>query len=157
MSPGNRQAEAAPSKLGQLVPITAALSIRTPVLGRRAQIASACLRVTAAGLLTWIGAIHLHLWQEGYRFIPTNGPLFLVDGIAAFVLAAAILLRAAPGVGLAAAGFASATLAALVISLTIGLFGFKESISASFVVQSIVIESAVIVLLAGWTGLVTSQ
>jgi hypothetical protein len=65
------------------------------------------------------------------------------------------VLRAVPSVGLTATGFVSATLGALVISLTVGLFGFRESISASFVVQSIVIESAAIALLAGWTGLVT--
>jgi hypothetical protein len=37
-------------------------------------------------LLAWIGYIHLHLWQEGYRHIPTNGPLFLLDAVAGFVL-----------------------------------------------------------------------
>jgi hypothetical protein len=154
-TPGNRPAGTAPGRLAPLVPVTrAALSMRTPVLGRRAQLASLYLRIIGAGLLSWIGAIHVRLWQEGYRFIPTNGPLFLLDGIAAFVLAAALLLRAVPGVGLAAAAFASATLGALVISLTVGLFGFRESLSASFVMLSIVIESGVIVLLAGWTGLV---
>jgi len=33
-------------------------------------------------LLAWIGYIHLHLWLEGYRHIPTNGPLFLLDAVA---------------------------------------------------------------------------
>jgi hypothetical protein len=37
------------------------------------------LRVGCAALLAWIGYIHLHLWLEGYRQIPTDGPLFLVD------------------------------------------------------------------------------
>jgi hypothetical protein len=138
-----------------LVPILrAALSIRTPVLSRQAQLASVFLRVLAAGLLIWIGIIHLHLWQEGYRFISTNGPLFLADAIAAFMLAAAMLIRAVPGVGLAGIGFAATTLGALVVSLVVGLFGFRESISASFAVLSIVIESVVIVILTVWTALV---
>ena len=52
------------------LPITReALSARTPVLGRRAQLASVSLRIIVAGLLSgvagllsWIGAIHVHLW-----------------------------------------------------------------------------------------------
>lgn len=55
--------------------------------------------------------------------------------------------------GVAAFGFAS-PLGALVISLTVGLSGFRESIGAPVVVLSIVIEWVAIVLLAGWTVLV---
>ena len=43
--------------------------------GRRA--AALLLRLACAALLAWIGYIHLHLWLEGYRQIPTDGPLFL--------------------------------------------------------------------------------
>src|SRR5260370_27065686 len=48
---------------------------------------AALLRLGCVALLAWIGYIHLHLWQEGYRHIPTNGPLFLLDAAAGFVLA----------------------------------------------------------------------
>jgi hypothetical protein len=40
--------------------------------GRRA--AALLLRLSCAALLAWIGYIHLHLWLEGYRQIPTDGP-----------------------------------------------------------------------------------
>jgi len=109
------------------------------------------VRVGLAGLLAWIGYIHLHLWQEGYRHIPTNGPLFLLDAIAAFVLAAALLAWPRPLAGLLAAGFTASTIGALVISLIVGLFGFKESISASYVVESLIIESITVLALAAWT------
>src|SRR6266480_101663 len=98
------------------------------------------LRVGCAALLAWIGYIHLHLWLEGYRQIPTDGPLFLVDAIAALVLAAVLLAFSRPLAGLLAGGYTASTLGALVISLTVGLFGFRESISASYVVESIIIE-----------------
>jgi hypothetical protein len=127
----------------------APLSIRTP----RGAVALV-LRLGSAAILVLIGYIHLHLWQEGYRQIPTDGPMFLVDALAAFVLAATLLAWARPIVGLLAAGFAASTLGALLISLSIGLFGFREQIQASFVVESIVIEAIVTVALAGWTALV---
>ena len=109
------------------------------------------LRAGCAALLAWIGYIHLHLWLEGYRQIPTDGPLFLIDAIAAFVLAAALLAWPRPLAGLLAAGYTASTLGALVISLTVGLFGFRESITASYVTESIIIEAITVIALAGWT------
>jgi hypothetical protein len=81
------------------------------------------LRLGCVALLAWIGYIHLHLWQEGYRQIPTNGPLFLLDAVAGFVLAAVLLVWPRPLAGLVAAGYTAATLGALLISLSVGLFG----------------------------------
>jgi hypothetical protein len=57
------------------------------------------LRLGCVALLAWIGYIHLHLWQEGYRQIPTNGPLFLLDAAAGFVLAAVLLVWPRPLAG----------------------------------------------------------
>jgi hypothetical protein len=127
-----------------------------PLRGTPAVIAL-LLRVGLAGMLAWIGYIHLHLWQEGYRHIPTNGPLFLLDAIAAFVLAAVLLAWPRPLAGLLAAGFTASTLGALLISLAVGLFGFKESISASYVVLSLVIESVTLLGLAAWTVAVAAR
>ena len=115
------------------------------------------LRLGCAALLAWIGYIHLHLWLEGYRQIPTDGPLFLLDAISAFVLAAVLLAVARPLAGLLAAGYTVSTIAALVISLTVGLFGFRESISASYVVESLVIEGIALLALVAWTVLVASR
>jgi hypothetical protein len=114
------------------------------------------LRLGCVALLAWIGYIHLHLWQEGYRHIPTNGPLFLLDAAAGFALAAALLVWPRPLTGLLAAGYTAATLGALIISLTVGLFGFRESISASFVTESLTIESITALGLISWTILVAA-
>jgi hypothetical protein len=109
------------------------------------------LRLGCVALLAWIGYIHLHLWLEGYRQIPTDGPLFLLDAIAAFLLAAILLVWPAPLAGLLAAGYTASTIGALLISLTVGLFGFRESISASYVTQSLAIETITAIALASWT------
>jgi uncharacterized membrane protein YidH (DUF202 family) len=112
------------------------------------------LRLGCVAVLAWIGYIHLHLWQEGYRQIPTDGPMFLLDAVAAFGLAATLLAWPRPLTGLLAAGFTAATLGALLVSLGVGLFGFRESISASYVVESPVIEAIAAIALLGWTVLV---
>ncbi|MCU1451298.1 MAG: hypothetical protein JWP02_3468 [Acidimicrobiales bacterium] len=109
------------------------------------------LRLAGAGLLVWVGAIHLDLWSEGYRQIPTDGPLFLADAIAGFALAAGLLAWPRPLVGLLGTGFMATTLGGLVLSINVGLFGFQESIRASFVVESILLESVGAIPLLAWT------
>jgi hypothetical protein len=118
---------------------------------------AALVRVAGAGLLVWTGAIHLHLWLEGYRYLPTNGPLFLVDALAAFLVAAALIVLPRPVVGLLAAGFLISTIGALVISINVGLFGFRESLSASFVGLSLIIESTAALGLLIWTVFVVAR
>lgn len=122
--------------------------------GHRA--ATLLLRLGCAALLAWIGYAHLHLWLEGYRHIPTDGPLFLLDGVAGFAFAAALLAWPRPLAGLLATAYTAATLGALLISLSVGLFGFRESISASFVTQSLAIETITVIALLGWTSLVAA-
>jgi hypothetical protein len=112
--------------------------------------------VGCVALLAWIGYIHLHLWLEGYRHIATNGPLFLLDAVAGFALAAVLLAWPRPLAGLLAAGYTAATLGALLISLSVGLFGFRESISASYVVESLAIETITVLALITWTVLVAA-
>jgi hypothetical protein len=63
----------------------------------------------------------------------------------------------APFTGLLAAGYTAGTLGALLISLTVGLFGFRESISASYVTQSLAIETITLFALIGWTILAISR
>ena len=124
--------------------------------GSTRRAAALLLRLTCAALLAWIGYVHLHLWAEGYRQIPTDGPLFLLDAIAGLALAAVLLVWPRPLAGLLAAGYTAGTLGALLVSLTVGLFGFKESISASFVTQSIAIETVTVVALLAWIILVSA-
>ena len=69
---------------------------------------------------------------------------------------AALLAWPRPLAGLLAAGYTAATLGALLISLGVGLFGFRESISASYVTQSLAIETITVLALLGWSVLVAA-
>ena len=114
------------------------------------------LRILGAALLAGTGWIHQHLWAAGYDTIAWIGPLFLLDAIGGFVLAAAVLL--APRrllVWPAAAGalLEIGTLGGLVLSSTIGLFGFVESTAAELYWQSVAVEIAGFVVLVALAAL----
>jgi predicted lipoprotein with Yx(FWY)xxD motif len=104
------------------------------------------LRVTGAGLLAATAAIHLDLYLTGYKDIPTIGPLFLLQIIAAFVLAAAVLATGNRVVAALGAGFAVATLAGYLLSIWIGLFGFTEVRTTAGIVAGIIEVAAFAVL-----------
>ena len=112
------------------------------------------LRVAGAGLLIATGAIHLDLYLTGYRSIPTIGWLFLLQVIAAFGLALAVLVipsRLAVASRLAAAagaGFALATLGGYLLSVWIGLFGFKEVRTGAGITAGLVEVAAFVALAA---------
>src|SRR6478609_3430192 len=110
------------------------------------------LRVAGSGLLIATAAIHLDLYLTGYRSIPTIGWLFLLQVIAAFGLGLAVLAipgrfvalgRLAAGAG---AGFALATLGGYLLSVWIGLFGFKEVRTTAGIVAGLVEVLAFVVL-----------
>ncbi|MGY2082211.1 hypothetical protein [Blastococcus sp. SYSU DS0539] len=108
------------------------------------------LRIVGALLLAAMAWLHLDLWRDGYRTIDVIGPAFLLNGIAGLGLA--VLLPAAPRRLLpwaAALGalVAAGTLAALVLSTTVGLSGFVETTAAPLWWETFWIEvSAVVVL-----------
>jgi predicted lipoprotein with Yx(FWY)xxD motif len=112
------------------------------------------LRVAGAGLLIATGAIHLDLYVTGYRTIPTIGWLFLLQLIAAFALGLAVL--AIPGrlviasrlAAAAGAVFALATLGGYLLTVSIGLFGFKEVRTTAGIVAGVVEVAAFVVLAA---------
>ena len=106
------------------------------------------LRLAGSGLLIATGAIHLDLYLTGYRSIPTIGWLFLFQVIAAFVLSAAVLATAARFAAAAGAGFSLATLGGYLLSLWIGLFGFKEVRTTAGIAAGVV-EVAAFAALAG--------
>ena len=110
------------------------------------------LRLAGGGLLIATGAIHLDLYLTGYRSIPTIGWLFLLQVIVAFGLGVAVLATGAWLAAAAGAGFALATLGGYLLSLWIGLFGFKEVRTTAGIVAG-VIEVAAFAALAGLAGL----
>ena len=113
---------------------------------QRTQPGQLILRVAGAGLLAAAGAIHLDLYLTGYRTIPTIGWLFLLQVIAAFVLAVAVLVSGSRLAAAAGAGFALATLAGYLLSIWVGLFGFTEVRTTAGIIAGIIEVAAFAVL-----------
>lgn len=111
-------------------------------------------RLLGVGLTAAMGWIHVHLWVDGYREVPVIGALFLLNAIGAVVLAVVLLFapsRLLSVTAVVTAGFTAGTLAALILSLTVGLFGVQESLRTPLVVATLIVEStgvAVLVLTA---------
>jgi hypothetical protein len=119
-------------------------------------IVATVVRIASVGLVAAIGVIHLHLWQQGYRDIPTIGPLFLLDGFAGLALAVALLLWPRLLIGILALGYSVSGLGALLLSINVGLFGFQEFTSVPYVIPTIVIDCIAICTLLAWIILVVA-
>ena len=96
------------------------------------------LRVVGGGLLIATGGIHLDLYLTGYNTIPTIGWLFLLQVITCFGLGLAVLATGSRLVAAAGAGFALATLGGYLLSIWVGLFGFKEVRTTAGIVAGII-------------------
>jgi hypothetical protein len=109
------------------------------------------LRVVGAALLAAMAWIHLGLWNDGYSSIDWIGPLFMVNTIAGFGMAVAVLV--APQRWLAAVAALGAlllagTLGALWLTVWVGLFGFQESTQADMFWETVWVEAVGTVVLA---------
>ena len=115
------------------------------------------LRVLGAVLLAGTAAIHLRLWAQGYDSIAWIGPLFLVNAVSGFALCVAVLgtpRRLLFWPAAAGALLELGTLGALILSSTVGLFGFVESTAASLYWPSVVVEAVGAVVLGSLAVLV---
>ncbi len=106
------------------------------------------LRLVGAALLAVTAALHLDLYLTGYNTIHTIGPLFLFQVIVAFVLAAAVAVVGGRLIAAAGAGFAIATLGGYLLTVWVGLFGFREIRTTAGIVAGIVEVAAFGVLAA---------
>lgn len=124
-------------------------------LDRRTQRRVTVLRViTAAGVLA-SAYIHLVLYLDSYSRIPVVGPLFLVNAVAGFAIAVAVVLWR-HWLGLVAAiGFSAATLLAFYISVTVGFFGVQETLGGFYQTAAAVAEW--VALVAGTWALVIER
>ena len=120
----------------------ARLALRGPgsLTSPAARWALTLLAVTGAGLLVWSGVLHLQLWSEGYRTISVIGPLFLVQGIASIALAVALVVFRRLVLLAAGAALAAGTAAGLLLSASVGLFGYTESLAVPSAQTSLVVE-----------------
>jgi hypothetical protein len=97
-----------------------------------------------------MGLIHLRLWLDGYREVPVIGTLFLLNAIVAGLLVAALLAvpaRLRTTVTAITALFTAGTIAGLILSLTVGLFGVHESLQTPLVPTTLAVESAGVLVL----------
>jgi hypothetical protein len=103
--------------------------------------------VVGAALIAWSAVIHLHLWMDGYRHIPTIGPLFLFQAVGGLGVAVAVAgtRRVLPALG--GMAFLGSTIGGLVLSAWVGLFGFHDGFDAPFAHLSLVVEVAGVALL----------
>ena len=109
--------------------------------------------IAGAALLVASGSIHLDLYLTGYRSIPTIGWLFLLQVIAAYVLAVVIAVTGHRLAAAAGAAFALGTLGGYLLSLKVGLFGFTEVRTTAGIVAGIIDVAAFAALV---TALVTA-
>lgn len=117
---------------------------------RRSGTLTWALRLLGAALLLAISAIHGYLWQHGYDGIAVIGPAFLAQTVLG--VGGALLLVLTPPrwlswVAALGGAFAAGSLAALLISTTVGLFGFVESTAATLWWETFWVEVAAIVVL----------
>ena len=104
--------------------------------------------VVAGLLLVWSAFIHVHLWKsDGYRHIPTIGPLFVLQSIVGMLMGVAVVAVRRFWIAVLGAGFAASTLAGFLLSVGVGLFGFQDTWTAPFAQQAFFIEVAATVAL----------
>jgi hypothetical protein len=118
---------------------------------RPLQLATTAAFVLGGVLLIWSAYVHFHLWGEadGYRTIPTIGPLFLLQSIAGLVIGIGIVAVRRLWAALIGIGFALSTIAGFLLSVAVGLFGFQDSWLAPFAKEAFIVELlAAVVLVA---------
>jgi hypothetical protein len=131
------------------------------LLSVAARVAITIVIAGGAACTVYSGYIHLYLWGRQpypYRDIPTIGPLFLVQGVAAIVIGLMIIVSRRVGALLVGAGLLVVSVAALVIDVEVGMFGFKDSWAVPYATTTLYEEivGAVLLLAAAcvlaWPG-----
>ena len=120
-----------------------------------ARVAITIVIAGGAACTVYSGYIHLYLWGRQpypYRDIPTIGPLFLVQGVAAIIIGLMIIASRRVGALLVGAGLLVVSVAALVIDVEVGMFGFKDSWAVPYATTTLYEEIVGAVLLLAAAG-----
>jgi hypothetical protein len=111
--------------------------------------------IVGAGLTVYSGYIHLYLWGRQpypYSAIPTIGPLFLLQGIVGILLGVLVVATRRLFAVLLAAGFLVVSVAALVIDVEVGMFGFQDSWSVPYATSTLyweIVGAVLLLIVAG--------
>jgi len=131
----------------ETVGVRRAVTAEQPAQGRSLSLG---LRLAGAGLLVATGAIHLDLYLTGFRNVHIIGWLFLLQVIAAFGLGAVVAVTGSRLGAALGALFALSTLGGYLLSVWVGLFGFREVRTTAGIVAG-VLEVAVFGVLAWYS------
>ena len=113
--------------------------------------------LAAVGVLV-SGLAHFYLWADGFRVIAWIGPLFMLNAVAAVLIAVLVVWWRSWVTAALAVGFGAATLAAFLLSTTVGLLGLHEIFFGTWQMVAGVAEIVAVVagLVAwrqtGWLG-----
>ena len=118
-----------------------------PVARRRNDLVALVAVVAAAVLMVCSGLIHVHLWDIAYRHVATLGPLFLVQAVAALVLAVVLVVTRVVVVALACMGLMLGTLVGFILADTVGIFGFTLPVVTGWAYEALAAEMASAVVL----------
>src|SRR5438128_7491581 len=108
------------------------------------------LRYLGAALILVNGGIHLLVWRDEVRSVSVIGPLFLVNAVAALLIAGALIWKPEGIFALLGLALSAGTLAAFLLAATVGLFGFTAGWDTHAVLAALAEIGAVIVLSAWW-------
>jgi hypothetical protein len=124
------------------------------VVGPARQRSPILWRALSAVLLLTMGGIHFYLVLTGFGGL--LGVLFVLNAIGGVVLAIAMIAaprRFLPLTSVLGLLFMAGTLLALVLALTVGLFGIHEQLGTQLVPTTLIVESIGTIVLAVTTGL----
>jgi hypothetical protein len=119
------------------------------VVGQAGQRSPMLWRALSALLLFTMGGIHLYLVLTGFGGL--LGVLFVLNAIGGLVLAIAMIAaprRFLPLASVLGLLFIAGTLLALVLALTVGLFGIHEQLGTQLVPTTLIVESIGTIVLA---------
>jgi hypothetical protein len=111
--------------------------------------------LAGAALVVYSGYIHLYLWGRQpypYSAIPTIGPLFLLQGIVGILLGVLVVATRRLFAVLLAAGFLVVSVAALVIDVEVGMFGFQDSWQVPYATSTLyweIVGAVLLLIVAG--------
>jgi len=109
------------------------------------------LRYLGAIATLVVGAVHVQQYADFISDVPTIGVLFLLNGLAAGVVAILLAIRGASLGALGGIALSAGALVSVLISMTDGgLFDYTEPTFRSAVVIAIVAEAAAVVLLLAY-------
>ena len=102
------------------------------------------LALVAVGVVTIVvsAVVHLYLWgkSDGYRAVPTVGPLFLVQAIVGCVLGPGMMVVRRVFVTASGAIYLGLSIGGLYLSMHGGIFGYQETLDAPFVKLTLIVE-----------------